>query len=82
MGETAWRADEGGPRGRKGKGARGGGRLVPTERSHWVEGEGEGRALREIAANRWTHLSGGVGTRAAHLGWTAAVWAELVFSFS
>jgi hypothetical protein len=32
-------ADEMGPRGRNEKGARGRGRLAPTTRAHWVEGE-------------------------------------------
>jgi hypothetical protein len=52
--KTVRRADKSGPRGREGKGARGQGQLAPTERPYWVEGEGEGRALRETAADRWS----------------------------
>jgi hypothetical protein len=42
-----------------------------------ARGEGGGLPLTDGA-----HLSGDAGARAAQLGWTGPVWAEMVFSFS
>jgi hypothetical protein len=64
----------------RGKGARGRGKLVPTERPHWAEGEGDGARTMGNCCRQVEPTCQVARTRPrwARLGW----WAELVFSFS
>jgi hypothetical protein len=59
-------------------------RLAPTHRPHWAEGGGEGERAhggKKSPLTGGAHLSGGADARAAPLGWTGLVWAEMGFLF-